>query len=242
MLEKNGGRIYEQGHVCLSKKRRNSVISNVIGAAAYFGNASLLKYLLTLALDVNFPAEERQDQASKTTFFKEYSGFTPMMLAVVGGDRDCESIKQLIQRGARATIEDFQGNNVLHIAVIYGNVYALKYLTETVPSIDVFGRNHNGDTPLSLAKEKKNKDMIAILEQLELQDPSKAKVFELLEDVEKEEIKEEAKKLKKKEKKKRQKLRQIAEREGMTIEQVEEKLKAEEEAQRKAEEEQREAE
>ena len=43
--------------------------------------------------------------------------------------------------------------------------------------------------------------------------------------MDKEEEKEEAKKLKKKEKKKRAKLRQIADREGLSIEEVEEKLR-----------------
>lgn len=34
------------GHICLSKRRLNSVASNVIGAAAYHGNTNLLNYLL----------------------------------------------------------------------------------------------------------------------------------------------------------------------------------------------------
>jgi len=34
------------GHICLSKKRKNTVISNVIGATAYWGKTELLKHIL----------------------------------------------------------------------------------------------------------------------------------------------------------------------------------------------------
>ena len=41
-----GSRIIEAGHICLSKKRKNSVVANVMGAAAYHGKNEMLKYLI----------------------------------------------------------------------------------------------------------------------------------------------------------------------------------------------------
>ena len=60
-----GCKITDLGHICLSKKRKNSVLSNVIGAAAYHGKNEMLKYLLTQPqLRGNFievPCSEVQD-------------------------------------------------------------------------------------------------------------------------------------------------------------------------------------
>ncbi len=87
----------ETGHVLLSKKRKNSVISNVIGAAAHAGNASVLKYLLTRAFNVNLEAIEKTDPHSgKSAFQKEMIGYTPVMLAIVGGDKNADVIKLLL--------------------------------------------------------------------------------------------------------------------------------------------------
>ena len=38
-----GCKITEQGFICLSPKKKNQVITNVIGAAAYYGSQELLK-------------------------------------------------------------------------------------------------------------------------------------------------------------------------------------------------------
>jgi hypothetical protein len=39
----NGGSLTDCGCICLSKKKKNMVISNLIGCAAYFGKTALLK-------------------------------------------------------------------------------------------------------------------------------------------------------------------------------------------------------
>jgi hypothetical protein len=62
-LLQNGRDIKEVGHICLSRRKHNSIISNVVGAAAYFGNAKVLKFIIA-RLDkatfeqVNLPALE----------------------------------------------------------------------------------------------------------------------------------------------------------------------------------------
>ena len=45
-LLQKGLQINEDGFVCFSRKRKNQVISNVIGAAAYHGHSKLVKQLM----------------------------------------------------------------------------------------------------------------------------------------------------------------------------------------------------
>jgi hypothetical protein len=66
LILKTGRPIFEAGHICLSRKRHNAVTSNVVAAAAYFGHAKLLKFILTklsssLTDQVNLPCLESQD-------------------------------------------------------------------------------------------------------------------------------------------------------------------------------------
>ena len=60
-----GCKYTELGHICLSKKRKNSVLSNVIGAAAYHGKNEMLKYLLSQpqlrGSYIEVPSSEVQD-------------------------------------------------------------------------------------------------------------------------------------------------------------------------------------
>jgi len=60
---KAGRDIKEVGHICLSRRKHNSVISNVVGAAAYYGNHKLLKNIILRlgnnnADQINFPCKE----------------------------------------------------------------------------------------------------------------------------------------------------------------------------------------
>ena len=45
-LLKANANMFDTGHVCLSRKKKNSVESNCIGAAAYYGNNKILKLSL----------------------------------------------------------------------------------------------------------------------------------------------------------------------------------------------------
>jgi hypothetical protein len=62
-LVSQGCKLTENGCIGLSKKRKNHVTSNVLGAAAYNGNDQVLKYLLSAlnVLNVNLPATEKSD-------------------------------------------------------------------------------------------------------------------------------------------------------------------------------------
>jgi hypothetical protein len=82
---KHGCKITEQGYICLSKKKKNQVITNVIGAAASHGSSEVLKHLMHKSsglININHPASEKQDFNQKGNLTKEYTGFTPIMLAV----------------------------------------------------------------------------------------------------------------------------------------------------------------
>lgn len=133
---KKGCKVTDQGYIGLSKKRKNQVISNVIGAAAYNGSSEILKNLVgkgsTGLLNINFPAVEKQDFSQKGTFTKEFTGFTPLMLAVAAGGQNIECVKTLINARADTSIVDTLGNTVLHIAAIYQNNDALEYLIKNI--------------------------------------------------------------------------------------------------------------
>jgi len=110
----------ERGHIVLSRSRLNSVTSNVIGAAAYYGKPKMLARLLDIvATDpehVNDRATEQKDANSNMAFKPEYSGYTPLMLAVVSPHSDLECIKQLLSHKADySVIEKGTLNNILHL-------------------------------------------------------------------------------------------------------------------------------
>jgi ankyrin repeat protein len=46
VILRNGGKITDQGYIGLSRKKKNQVISNAIGAAAFNGSTEVLKQLL----------------------------------------------------------------------------------------------------------------------------------------------------------------------------------------------------
>jgi len=45
-VKEKGGNLNANGHICLSKKQKNSVISNILGTAAYYGRSDLTDYIL----------------------------------------------------------------------------------------------------------------------------------------------------------------------------------------------------
>jgi len=86
------------------------------------------------------------------------------MLAVAGGDENLEAVQLLI---SKSDIEktDSAGNNLFHIAVIYGSNKILEFLLKIRVKLNLFERNNNGETVLSIAQEKKNDLALKLLEQ-----------------------------------------------------------------------------
>ena len=131
----NGCQLFDEGFIGFSKKRRNQVISNVVGAAAYNGSAKILKHMMpkkSLA-DINHIAKEIQDFNSKGAFSKEFSGYSPLMLSVAGGGQNIECTQLLCVNKADLSVEDPIGNSVLHVAALHSNNQALEYLVKVWP-------------------------------------------------------------------------------------------------------------
>lgn len=108
------------------------------------------------SININFPAVERSDINQKGAFQKEFHGYSPLMLAVAGGDSNIECVKILLVNKANTGLLDSYGNSLLHIAAIYGSSEILQYLLQNLKQMNIFERNNNGETALSIAQEKKN--------------------------------------------------------------------------------------
>ena len=86
LLVTGGCSLNDVGHICLSKRRQNAVASNVVGAAAYYGQTKILEYIFSKMKGdlVDVKAIETADKrADKSTFKHEVNDFTPLQLAIV---------------------------------------------------------------------------------------------------------------------------------------------------------------
>ena len=111
--------IESRGHIVLSKVRKNTVSSNVLGAAAYYGKGKLLSKVINILDDkfVNEPATEESDFESKVQYKAEYAGYTPIQLALIGPEPDLEAVKVLLAHKANFRVkEKGTNNNLLHLA------------------------------------------------------------------------------------------------------------------------------
>ena len=136
------------------------------------------------------------------------------------------------------------GNNVLHIAAYHQNYLALEYLLDNWPStqsLDLALRNQKGDTVFSIANDLKDQKSLAVLNRYEgkFSEKTEQTTRDLLEELLQEEKRQELEKQKRKDKKKRLKLQHIAEKEGLSIQELEERHAKENEAKRLEEEQKR---
>lgn len=244
ILIQSGCKASEIGFIGFSRKRKNQVISNVTGAAAFNGSNKILKQILKkpALANINYLSTEKKDFNAVGVFNKEYTGYTPIMLATAGGGQNLDCIKQLLNAKADLTVLDEVGNNVLHIAAYHQNCLALEYILGNWPStqpLDLALRNKKGETVFSIANDLKDQKSLGVLKQFEgkFGDQTEQTTRDLLEELMQEEKKQELEKQKRKEKKKRQKLQHIAEKEGLSIQELEEKHAKENEAKRLEEEE-----
>mmetsp|Transcript_11777 Transcript_11777/g.8582 ORF Transcript_11777/g.8582 Transcript_11777/m.8582 type:complete len:112 (-) Transcript_11777:2059-2394(-) len=109
------------------------------------------------------------------------------MLAVASGENATNIVSILFANGAKRDCLDESENNLLHIAAKYDNSTILKYLLENT-SLSLLDSNVKGDTPLSIAREKRNQKIIEILEAYaQRSDPTEKMSKDFLEELEKEE-------------------------------------------------------
>jgi len=167
----SGCHITDVGHITLSKKRRNDVGSNVLGAAAFHGNAELLKYALT-RIDhsfLNVASLESIDSfgANKkaSPFTPELQGYTPLMLAVASPKANLECVKILLSQNADQKCREAQtDNSLLHLCAKYSTKNEImEYIVKNL-KLNLFERNKNGDTPISICEANKNVKSVKLLE------------------------------------------------------------------------------
>jgi ankyrin repeat protein len=121
LLLQHGCKYTDQGYIGLSKKRKNQVITNITGAAAFNNSFKIVKHMMTKKslADINHLASEKLDFGAKGPLNLEFTGYTPLMLGVAGGGQNMECVRILLDNKADVKVTDPIGNSVLHIAVLY---------------------------------------------------------------------------------------------------------------------------
>lgn len=165
-LLSRGHSLKSKGHIGYSQKKKNSVVSNVWGAAAFNGRLDLLRSLYDLhraETDFELKAEEKRGIATTGTFQKEVSGATPLMLAIIAGDQNLETVKWLIEEvECKTNVTDWQDNTILHLAVRYNCSSTVSYLICT-NIVDPFKRNAEGESAVSMAQAMNLEEITQIL-------------------------------------------------------------------------------
>jgi ankyrin repeat protein len=167
------------------------------------------------------------EKANKSTFQREIYGYTPLMLAVAGGDGNIDIVKALLNAKADWKKTDEFGNNLLHIAAMNSNNKTMEFIAKTL-KLDIIGRNKAGETALLFCQTNKNQDGVDLLNNFTAKfDKSNNAANDLLKALEDEEEFDKEAKSKKKDKKWRNKINKIAKAEGISTEEVEKRLKEE---------------
>ena len=174
--------INNSGIIGLSKKYKNAINSNIVGACAYYGNDKLLEYILKnyrTEIDININTEEKKSKNSKFHFLKEFTGFTPALLAVGGlanDNKTVEILKILEEYKANFENKDFNENNIIHIATKENKIKSLKLLIESFNLKDIINESNNDNLmPYTIAQKSKNKKMIEFFSQYMEEDEEKIK-------------------------------------------------------------------
>ena len=155
----------ETGIIALSKKLKNSVNSNIIGACCYYGKKELLEYLLkNHKFDLNLVTTEKKSKLGKVGFSKEYLGLTLPMLAVVGNNNDeitVNILKILKNYNAKFKGCDHNKDNILHLATRNKKLNTVKYIVDELNLKELMNEtNKDGFTPFSLAQNLNNEIFI----------------------------------------------------------------------------------
>jgi len=171
------GTLFQEGPICLSKKRKNAVTGNVISAAAYYGHKEMMQYLLKLAQSsltdqVNYLCKESLDPVKgKGGYQAEFEGFNPLMLAAVSERANPDVIQLLITAGVeRHHRIKSSSDNALHLCTRYcPSTQIVSFLIAQLPEELLYEYNKKGETPLSICQGIKDKDFLAQLEQIQKQ-------------------------------------------------------------------------
>ena len=162
------------GTIGLSKKNKNAINSNIVGACAFYGNHKLLDYLLKnyrLEVDINVITTEEKVQKNKKKFFKEVDGTSPPLLACAGpcsDEKTFEILKILEEYKANFEVKDFNENNIIHIATRNKKMKTVKCLINSFELKDFMNeKNKDNLTPIDIAKEMKNEEIVSFFNSIE---------------------------------------------------------------------------
>ena len=156
----------EIGIVGLSKKFKNLFYNNIIGACCYYGQIEFLDFLLkNYKFDINVSTTEKKSKSgTRVGFTKEYAGMTPAMLSIVGLNSDENTVKILKilnNYGCKMNGNDFNKDNILHLATKNKKILVAKYLIDELNLKSLIDENNkDGYTPLSLAQHLNNEIFI----------------------------------------------------------------------------------
>lgn len=241
MLIMFGCKYTDVGHICLTKRRQNSLASNVLGATAYYGHVEAFNYFLQKLgpeyIDVNAIETADKTPTKSAPFKAECQGYTPLQLAICGKKPRLAIVKGLFAKEANHLVkESSTGNTILHLAAEYCTEYdVFEYLVKNA-RVDLFQRNNAGDTVLTICQSRGDAKFTNLVEESQrLLDDSAKKTDELMAELIGEENKTEKARAKKKEKKHRSKLQKLADKHGCTIDQLEQVFKEQEEKKKEEE-------
>jgi hypothetical protein len=186
----------QTGHICISPKKKNSVVSNILGAAAYYGHLDYISYVLELKqvresnnyynnnldqsktlksksytneLSVNFKSLEKKLKTTKTSqFTREMTGLTPVMLASLNEENHDQAFSIYMKLKSISIIDevDFEGNNILHLATRASNEKLVRELI-TEENFNFKDQNSTGETPYIIANSLNNISICNFLASLE---------------------------------------------------------------------------
>ena len=169
----------EIGIVGLSKKFKNLFYNNIIGACCYYGQIEFLDFLLkNYKFDINVSTTEKKSKSgTRVGFTKEYAGMTPAMLSIVGLNSDENTVKILKilnNYGCKMNGNDFNKDNILHLATKNKKILVAKYLIDELNLKSLIDENNkDGYTPLSLAQHLNNEIFINYFSEKEKIDKKK---------------------------------------------------------------------
>ena len=161
------------GHIGLSKKLKNSVISNVIGASAFYGRINLLHFILEKTasftkLDINHKSIEKKSKTKQYSLHKEFADFTPVHLGLNDFNSEDDSIEilKLLQRyNCDMSALDWNRNNILHLAVKFNKKRVVKFILEDLKFLDMIDlSNKEGQTAIAIAKSMDADDILSYLQ------------------------------------------------------------------------------
>ncbi len=158
------------GHITLSRKHKNSVLTNVLGAAAYYANVNLVHYILEKHLssvNINFKAQEKKAKlksAKNVGLIREYTDYSPAFLSIVGEGSEDEIIKivnLLDSYGANLLLTDWNKNNLLHLSAKTNKRDLSRFLVEEKKFDKLINDlNKEGESPYSLTNDENLRDFL----------------------------------------------------------------------------------